>query len=90
MITKLKGYARFIQIISYVSYKVTRWLWASTNDSYLNLISDLANINGIDMIDIEWQADIDIEKHDDSLHICNSIIKRWLYHIIISSNASIR
>ncbi len=25
---KAEGYARFIQIIGYVSYKVTRWLWA--------------------------------------------------------------
>ncbi|MGT0244340.1 hypothetical protein ACVNP1_13970 [Staphylococcus aureus] len=34
---KAEGYARFIQIISYVSYKVTRWLWGITNDRYLNL-----------------------------------------------------
>ena len=84
MITKLKVMQDSFKLLVTYRTKLQGGYGQFTNDLYLNLISDLANINGIDMIDIEWQADIDIENINESLHICNSIIKRWLYHIIIS------
>lgn len=85
MITKLKVMQDSFKLLVTYRTKLQGGYGQFTNDLYLNLISDLANINGIDMIDIEWREDIDIEKHQkESLHICNSIIKRWSYHIIIS------
>lgn len=76
MITKLKVMQDSFKLLVTYRTKLQGGYGQFTNDSYLNLISDLANINGIDMIDIEWQADIDIENINESLHICNSIIKR--------------
>ncbi|HDK3050067.1 TPA: type I 3-dehydroquinate dehydratase [Staphylococcus aureus] len=63
MITKLKVMQDSFKLLVTYRTKLQGGYGQFTNDSYLNLISDLANINGIDMIDIEWQADIDIEKH---------------------------
>ena len=76
MITKLKVMQDSFKLLVTYRTKLQGGYGQFTNDSYLNLISDLTNINGIDMIDIEWQADIDIENINESLHICNSIIKR--------------
>ncbi len=84
MITKLKVMQDSFKLLVTYRTKLQGGYGQFINDLYLNLISDLANINGIDMIDIEWQADIDIENINESLNTCNSIIKRWLYHIIIS------
>ncbi|MBE5662361.1 type I 3-dehydroquinate dehydratase [Staphylococcus sp. SS21] len=33
-----------------------------TSDSYLNLLSSLANVKEIDMVDIEWDKDIELER----------------------------
>lgn len=63
MITKLKVMQDSFKLLVTYRTKLQGGYGQFTNDSYLNLISDLTNINGIDMIDIEWQADIDIEKH---------------------------
>ncbi|HCG2583619.1 TPA: type I 3-dehydroquinate dehydratase [Staphylococcus aureus] len=63
MITKLKVMQDSFKLLVTYRTKLQGGYGQFTNDSYLNLISDLANINGIDMIDVEWQADIDIEKH---------------------------
>lgn len=63
MITKLKVMQDSFKLLVTYRTKLQGGYGQFTNDLYLNLISDLANINGIDMIDIEWQADIDIEKH---------------------------
>ncbi|HEI6552863.1 type I 3-dehydroquinate dehydratase [Staphylococcus aureus] len=63
MITKLKVMQDSFKLLVTYRTKLQGGYGQFINDLYLNLISDLANINGIDMIDIEWQADIDIEKH---------------------------
>ena len=80
MITKLKVMQDSFKLLVTYRTKLQGGYGQFTNDSYLNLISDLTNINGIDMIDIEWQADIDIENINESLHICNSIKEVIISH----------
>ena len=73
MITKLKVMQDSFKLLVTYRTKLQGGYGQFTNDSYLNLISDLTNINGIDMIDIEWQADIDIENINESLQQHNEI-----------------
>lgn len=62
LVIKLKTLPKINKVL--VTYRTTKQGGSGeiTSESYMNLLSSLANVKEIDMVDIEWEKEIEIER----------------------------
>lgn len=77
LVIKLKTLPKINKVL--VTYRTTKQGGSGeiTSESYMNLLSSLANVKEIDMVDIEWEKEIEIERFQQVIKSCKVRIKKW-------------